>query len=96
MSAQSMKALASANEVRLARAELRRDVFAGHVKASDVLMDPEAWPVASMPIYKLLTAQHRWGRSRTLRLMRDCGIPETKRIGEATERQRLLLVSYMP
>lgn len=95
MSAQSLKALASANEVRLARMELKREVFAGHVKVADVLMCPESWPVASMPIFALVAAQNRWGRARTLRLMRECGISETKRIGEATERQRLLLADML-
>ena len=94
MSAQSMEALVLANEVRLARADLKRRVKDGETDIREVLREvPEE--VASMKVFDLLAAQHRWGRQRVLRLMRDAELSESKRLGELTERQRRVLIRYV-
>jgi ribosomal protein S13 len=41
-----------------------------------------------MSISELLMSQRSWGRTRSRRLLVSAGIPETKRLGNLTERQR--------
>jgi hypothetical protein len=84
---QHMKALAQANRVRLARAELKRRVADGeHTVAEIVQLCP--WEAESMAIAELLMAQHRWGRTRCRRFLASIPMSETKTIGTMTERQR--------
>jgi hypothetical protein len=84
---QHMQALQRANEVRLARAELKRRVAEGAVTAGDVILK-SPWEAASMSIGELLTSQHRWGSTRCRKFLGEIGMPETKTVGSMTERQR--------
>jgi hypothetical protein len=81
---QHLDALQRANEVRLARSALKRRVTSGEVAVREVLADvpPEA--------------QHRWGRTRSRRLLGELGIGENRLLGALTERQRRALASRMP
>lgn len=87
---QHLRALEHANHVRLARADLKRKIGAGVVAVAEVLADPPA-EVASMSISELLMSQRRWGRARCRRVLLSLGVPENKRIGTLTERQRAAL-----
>ncbi len=87
---QHMRALRRANEVRLARAELKRRVAAGEVSAAEVILGCP-WEAGSMPVADLLTSQRRWGATRCRRLLAGIPITETKAIGALTDRQRLAL-----
>ncbi len=91
---QHMRALRRANEVRLARAELKRRVAAGEVSAADVIL-ASPWEAGSMPVADLLTSQRRWGATRCRRLLAGIPITETKAIGALTERQRLALAQVL-
>lgn len=84
---QHLRALEHANRIRLARADLKRRIQADRLTAAEVLLEspPE---VASMSISELLMSQRRWGRARCRRLLLSLGVPENKRIGTLTERQR--------
>lgn len=84
---QCMTALQRANEVRLARADLKRRVSEGTVTASEVIVTCP-WEAASMTIGELLVSQHRWAWTRARRLLADLGVSETKTIGSFTDRQR--------
>lgn len=44
-----------------------------------------------MSISELLMSQRRWGRARCRRVLLSLGVPENKRIGTLTERQRMAL-----
>ena len=82
-----MRALEQANRVRLARAELKRQVGEGETSVGEVVrVNP--WEAESMAIAELLMSQHRWGRQRCRRFLATIGISETKTIGSLTERQR--------
>ena len=85
---QHMRALEHANRVRLARAELKRQVAQGELTAANVVLTCP-WEADSMPIADLLMSQHRWGRTRCHRFLGSLRISETKTIGSMTERQRL-------
>lgn len=85
--AQHMRALAQANRVRLARAELKRQVADGEASVAGVVLDCP-WEAESMTISDLLMSQHRWGRTRCRRFLQAIPMSETKTIGTMTERQR--------
>lgn len=89
-----MAALARANEIRIARAELKRKVAAGQLSAAEVIerCPPEA---RSMGLGDLLVSQRRWGQIRTRRLLVQVGLSERKTVGSLTDRQRRLLAELL-
>jgi len=91
---QHLRALARANRVRLARAELKRQIAAEEISASQVILDCP-WEAASMSISDLLMCQRRWGRARCRRLLVSLGVPENKQIGTLTQRQRGALAAVL-
>ena len=91
---QHLRALQEANRVRLARAEMKREIAAGQLPAEEVILSCP-WQAHSMSISDLLMSQKRWGRARCRRLLITIGIPENKRIGTLTERQRVALADVL-
>lgn len=91
---QHMRALAQANRVRLARAELKRQVTDGEVTVEEVVLSC-AWEASSMTIADLLMSQHRWGRTRCRRFLASIPMSETKTIGSMTDRQRRALAARL-
>jgi hypothetical protein len=91
---QHMQALQRANEVRLARAELKRNVGVGAITVDEVILKCP-WEAASMTIAELLTSQRRWGTTRCSKFLAGIGMPETKTVGSMTERQRSLLAAMV-
>src|SRR5512134_661229 len=91
---QCMQALARANEVRLARAALKREIGAGMRGVADVLMEIP-WEARSMSLSELLCSQRRWGRARSRKLLASAGLNEAKRIGTLTSRQQGILVGAL-
>jgi hypothetical protein len=87
---QHMEALARANRVRLARAELKRSIARGDVEAADVVRDCP-WETESMTLAELLTSQRRWGRTRARKFLLALALNENKRLGTLTSRQRALV-----
>ena len=92
--AQHMRALAQANRVRLARAELKRQVAEGETSVADVVLTCP-WEAESMAISDLLMSQHRWGRTRSRRFLASIPMSETKTIGTMTDRQRRALAGML-
>ena len=91
---QCMEALARANEVRLARAALKRDICAGRRAVTDVIID-SPWEADSMSLSELLCSQRRWGRARSRKLLSSAALSEGKKVGSLTERQRRILVGAL-
>ena len=91
---QHMRALAQANRVRLARAELKRQVAEGEVSVAEIVLE-RPWEAESMSIADLLMSQHRWGRTRCRRFLASIPMLETKTIGSMTERQRRALAARL-
>jgi hypothetical protein len=89
--AQCMEALARANQVRLARAALKRDICAGRRSVTEVVTD-SPWEAESMSLSELLCSQRRWGRARSRKLLSSAALGEGKKVGSLTERQRRILV----
>jgi hypothetical protein len=93
-SSQCMQALARANEVRLARAALKREIAAGHRRVTQVVID-SPWEAESMSLSELLCSQRRWGRARSRKLLSSAGLNEAKRLGTLTARQQKILVGAL-
>lgn len=91
---QHMRALEQANRVRLARAELKRQVAEGMRTVADIVAECP-WEADSMTIADLLMSQHRWGRTRCRRFLASIPMAETKTIGSMTDRQRATLTARL-
>jgi len=89
-----MEALARANQVRLARAALKRDIGAGRRSVTEVIVE-SPWEADSMSLSELLCSQRRWGRARSRKLLSSAALGEGKKVGTLTERQRRILVGAL-
>src|SRR4051794_25271104 len=88
------EALARANRVRHARAEVKRRIAGGHVSAAEVIL-LHPWEIETMPVADVLMSQRHWGDMRCRRLLVGLGLQERKPIGSMTERQRLALAARL-
>ena len=91
---QHMRALARANEVRLARAELKRRIAQGDVTVAEIVLD-SPWEAESMSIADLLMSQRRWGTTRCRKLLQTIPMTETKTVGSMTDRQRRAVAAQL-
>ena len=91
---QCMRALARANEVRLARAALKREIAAGRQLVIKVVLDLP-WEARSMGLAELLCSQRRWGRARSRKLLNSLGLNEAKELCTLTDRQKGILVQAL-
>jgi hypothetical protein len=91
---QYMRALERANQVRLARAELKRRVAVSEVGVADVIMDCP-WEAESMAVGDLLMSQRRWGQTRCRKFLAQVPMSEKKTIGSMTDRQRRTLAAML-
>lgn len=91
---QRLRALERANEIRLARAAIKRRIAHGEVSAAEVILQcPDA--AESWPVGELLMSQRRWGSTRCRKFLSRNRIGETKPVGSLTDRQRQLLASSL-
>jgi len=91
---QRLRALERANQVRLARANLKRKIAGGEVPAASIILEAP-WEASSWSVGDLLMSQRRWGSTRCQKFLRSLEISETKQIGTLTERQRLALATHL-
>ncbi len=91
---QHMRALERANQVRLARAELKRRVAGGEIGVAEVILDCP-WEADSMAVADLLMSQRRWGQTRCRKFLSQIPMSEQKTVGSMTERQRRTLAAML-
>ena len=91
---QYMRALERANQVRLARAELKRRVAIGEIHVAEVILECP-WEADSMAVADLLMSQRRWGQTRCRKFLSQIPMSEKKMIGSMTERQRRALAAIL-
>ena len=91
---QHMRALARANQVRLARAELKRRVAMEQISVPEVILECP-WEAHSMAVADLLMSQHRRGQTRCRRFLGQIPMSEKKTVGSMTERQRQTLAALL-
>ena len=91
---QCMRALQRANEVRLARARLKRQIAEGTISAAEVILSCPS-QIESMELGELLISQRHWGHTRTRTLLTAIPLSETKTVGSMTDRQRHVLATML-
>jgi hypothetical protein len=91
---QRMRALERANEIRLARARLKREIAHGHISAAYVILELPS-EARNWSVGELLMSQRRWGSTRARKLLVSLHISEKRRIGELTDRQRRVLAAQL-
>lgn len=91
---QHVRALKRANEVRRARALIKRRIATGDLTAAQVILS-HRWELATMQIAEVLLSQRRWGRTSCDRFLARLNMRENKRIGSMTERQRVAVAAIL-
>jgi hypothetical protein len=91
---QRLGALARANEVRLARAQLKRDLAAGRVALAEVLSEPPAC-TQTAKARELLLAVPGIGPAKADRALTHCRIAYAKTVAGLSGRQRAELVELL-
>lgn len=91
---QYMRALERANQVRLARAELKRKVATEEIGVAEVILECP-WEAQSMAVADLLMSQRRWGQTRCRKFLSQIPMSEKKTVGSMTERQRRTLAELL-
>ena len=87
-------ALDRANHVRVARAELKRKLRDGEVKAAETILRG-SHDTDTMTVAELLSSQRGWGPIHAAKLLRSVLLSERKTLGSLTERQRLMLAAVL-
>ena len=82
-----MEALRGANDIRVFRKQLKRDLKDGNVKVRELLLDPPK-EIETMQIESLLLAVPYVGPLRASKLLWHCHVSPVRHIGDLTERQR--------
>jgi hypothetical protein len=91
---QQMRALERANQVRVARAALKRRVATGEADVGEIVLGCP-WMAETMSVGELLASQKQWGRTRSRKFLSPIGLTETKTLVTLTGRQRAILVSLL-
>lgn len=86
-----MAALRAANEIRVRRARMKRDLRDGTVSAVELAERPPEW-LTTMKVTDFLDSLPQMGPTRRRRLMVACRIADTKTLGYITDRQRYVLL----
>jgi hypothetical protein len=91
---QHVRALERANQVRRARALIKRRIATGDLTAAEVILS-HRWELESMRIGEVLLSQRRWGRTRCERFLVSVTMHANKSIGSMTERQRIAVAALL-
>ena len=91
---QHMQALAEANRVRLARAQLKREVGSGAIDTAEIVRECP-WQAETMTVGELLRSQRRWGQTRSRKFLAALTLNENRELGRLTMRQRQMLASEL-
>jgi hypothetical protein len=91
---QRMRALRRANEIRSARARLKRDLKGGKAQIEKLLLDPPEY-VLSAKAFDMILAVPKYGRVKANKILSQCRISPSKTIGGLSERQRTELVHLL-
>lgn len=91
---QRMEALRRANEVRVRRASLKKELKAGNIRIDELLDDPPEY-VGTAKVFDILLAVPKFGRVKAARFLKHCRISQSKTVGGLSERQRAELVGLL-
>lgn len=88
---QRMEALKRANDIRVKRAKLKKDLKEGQVGIEQILRNPPEY-VSTAKVFDILMAVPKFGRVKAARFLNQCRISQAKTVGGLSERQRAELV----
>ncbi|HEY8407810.1 MAG TPA: integration host factor, actinobacterial type, partial [Gaiellaceae bacterium] len=77
---QRMDALRRANDVRVRRAQLKKDLKDGKVRIQTILGDPPEY-VETAKVIDILMAVPKFGRVKAARFLNTCRISQSKTVG---------------
>lgn len=89
-----MEALSRANEIRVRRARLKKDLKAGRVLLDEILDEPPDY-VGTAKVFDMLLAVPKFGRVKATRFLNQCRISQSKTVGGLSDRQRAELVGLL-
>src|SRR5881396_1945788 len=88
---QRMEALKRANEIRVRRAQLKKDLKNGSARIEEILRNPPGY-VETAKVFDMLMAVPKFGRVKAARFLNQCRISQSKTVGGLSDRQRAELV----
>src|SRR3982750_2836872 len=88
---QRMDALRRANDVRVRRAKLKKDLKEGRVRIQVILGNPPEY-VETAKVIDILMAVPKFGRVKAARFLNTCRISQSKTVGWLSDRQRAELI----
>jgi hypothetical protein len=88
---QRMEALKRANDIRVRRAQLKKDLKDGRVRIESILHEPPEY-VETAKVFDILMAVPKFGRVKAARFLNQCRISQSKTVGGLSERQRAELL----
>jgi hypothetical protein len=88
---QRMEALKRANDIRVRRAQLKKDLKDGRVQIEEILHEPPEY-VETAKVFDILMAVPKFGRVKAARFLNQCRISQSKTVGGLSERQRAELL----
>src|SRR6266852_3205451 len=88
---QRMEALKRANDIRVRRAKLKKDLKDGRVRIQTILSNPPEY-VSTAKVFDILMAVPKFGRVKAARFLNQCRISQSKTVGGLSDRQRAELV----
>ena len=89
-----MEALKRANDIRTARAKLKKDLKANRASIQTILLDPPEY-VLTAKVFDMLLAVPKYGRVKVNKVLQQCRISPSKTIGGLSQRQRSELVGQL-
>src|SRR4051812_28630953 len=89
---QRMDALRRANDIRVRRAQLKKDLKLGRVLIEEILRDPPEY-VSTAKVFDMLMAVPKFGRVKAARFLNQCRISQSKTVGGLSDRQRAELIA---
>ena len=84
-------ALKRANDIRVRRARLKRDLKDGRVSIEQILSNPPEY-VSTAKVFDMLMAVPKFGRVKAARFLNMCRISQSKTVGGLSDRQRTELI----
>ena len=91
---QRMDALARANQIRIKRAQLKRDLKSGRLSIHTLLLNPPEY-LETAKVFDMLLAVPKYGRVKVNKSLALCRIAPSKTIGGLSERQRSELITLL-
>src|SRR3954466_14699798 len=89
---QRMEALKRANDIRVRRAQLKKDLKLGQVRIEEILGAPPE-DVETAKVFDMRMAVPKFGGVKAARFLTQCRISQSKTVGGLSERQRAELIA---